>query len=53
MLIDNVIRTRDVIRICHMIQLGDCPNVESKTMNKKKMWITIDEKNGWELQKIN
>ena len=51
MLIDNVIRTRDVIRICHMIQLGDCPNVETKTMNKKKMWITINERNGWELQK--
>lgn len=51
MLIDNIIRTQDVIRICHMIQLGDCPNVETKTMNKKKMWTVIDKKDGWELQK--
>ena len=51
MLVDNIIRTQDVIRICHMIQLGDCPNVETKTMNKKKMWTVIAQKDGWELQK--
>ena len=31
-------------------ELGDCPNIEMKTMGGRKFWITNQEKQGWKLQ---
>ena len=31
-------------------ELGDCPNIEMKTMGGRKFWITSQEKQGWKLQ---
>lgn len=31
-------------------ELGDCPNIEMKTMGGRKFWVTNQEKQGWKLQ---